>query len=173
MNVVVDAQIINWYLIELRGGDPPSTAPPSTLINQLGGEDVAWLDEGGMIEHEWRNGTDPDWFNQWYPDLLSRGGAFLIPVSAARQLLRTLHTSFGFPHTRDAWYVSTACAVRDATDDASVILSEDLDFYDPPRKATCTQGRRHAMLLGCEGRLARHLRRREGIEARSLAAHAP
>src|SRR5438067_229290 len=146
MNVVIDAQIINWYLSEITGGHPPATHSPAALIDALGGSDVAWLDEGGMIEHEWRSTSDPEWFDQWYADLLARGGALILPVSAARSVLQRLHKDFGFPRSRDVWYISTACSVRDATRRPSVILSEDLDFFDPPLKASAKARQRNDVL---------------------------
>jgi hypothetical protein len=170
LNVVVDAQVIGWYLAELRGATTPATHPPSALIDSLSVRDIAFLDEGAQIESEWRRTTDPEWFDQWFGDLLARGGAVIIPVRPASALLRTLQRDYGFPRSRDAWYINTAAAANTDTE-AVAIVSEDLDFYEPRAKRGCTPARRIRIISQASGNVARYLRREAGIEVQCLASH--
>jgi hypothetical protein len=170
LNIVIDAQIVGWHLAELRGAMTDCSHPPSVLFATLGVSDTAFLDDGDQIESEWRRTTDPDWFDQWYADLLERGAAVIIPVPTARALLRQLHRDDGFPYTRDGWYVSTAVEVVQRRGECSII-SEDLDFYDPRAKRGCSPARRRQILGGSRGPVARRLRRAASVEVRSVASH--
>jgi hypothetical protein len=170
VNVIIDANIIKWYESEVTGLASPATHPPSALINQLGSQDLAFIDQGGHIESEWRNVTDPDWFSQWFPNALISGAIVAIPVHPAAALLRRLHVNFGFPRSRDVWYLSTAKTVVEAQDPPVGLITEDMDFYDP-REKRCSAARRNRILEACSGNVARELQRREGIVVRSLIAH--
>ena len=172
MNVIVDADVVNWYSMELRELVAPATGPVSPCFDRLGTADVAYIDSGGQIEQEWRATVDTEWFEQWYPTMLITGAITPIPASVASALLRYLRLNHGFPRSRDAWYVSTAKAVRDAFGEDPVILTEDLDFYNPADKG-CNAARRNRILTDCSGPVARHLRRSEGILVRSVAVHCP
>ena len=169
MNIVIDAQVVSWYLAESLGATTPATESPDALFERLGGEDTAFVDEGGQIQHEWRSVTDADWFDQWFGELLVSGAIVIVEAQACRALLTHLHGNLGFPRSRDVWYIRTAAGVGHAIGLPVGLVTEDMDFYDPPSKV-CTPGRRARILAGCSGSVARHLRR-EGILVRSLIAH--
>ncbi len=170
MNVVIDAQVVGWYLAELIGAAHPATNSPADLFARLGDEDVGFVDDGGHIEQEWRQVADPDWFNQWYSQLLIDGSVVLIQPSRCRDLLEHLHRNLGFPRTKDVWYIKTAAGVVRDFGPPAHIITEDMDFYEP-REKQCSAGRRQRFLHESRGSVARHLGRREGIQVKSVVAH--
>lgn len=158
MELVIDANILKGYFEETQiGSSPELTHSPQALFQRLGKGDTGYLDEGGQIQHEWRNVVDPEWFDKWYRDLLRQDGLSLIPVKPYPALRSSLG-KLGFPNKgRDIWYVRTAKAVYEAFDSV-VLVSEDLDFYNPKEKKGDHQ-RRLKILLAGNGPVVKHLRK--------------
>ncbi len=170
MEVVIDANIIASYFQEsVRGADPILTERTEVLFERVGLYDRVYLDDEEQIENEWRRMADPEWFDAWFARLLADDAALLIPVESCSGLRKKLE-SHGFPRgSRDFWYVRTAKSVAGRYDEA-ILLTEDMDFYEPSSKCTSPNQRKKILLCG-GGRVAKHLRKSEGILVTCVAGH--
>ena len=170
MKIIVDAELVAGYFKEDVLGVPTGlTGPVSVILTRLHDQDSLYLDSGGQIENEWRQLVDNDWFDAWLGDLIVNGRVLRVDVKACGALLKYLSVNYGFPHTsRDKWYVRTGKAVC-GQDGPAVIVSEDVHFHEPACGAD--PGRRTLVLSHVEGAMARYLRRKEGIEVRSVCQH--
>ena len=92
-------------------------------------------------------------------------------VESCAALIKLLADKFGFPKTsKDRHYIALAVTLVATYDEVIVILSEDLDFYDPPAKARASKAR-EAILKSCSGPVARHLAKKQSVAVRSVVAH--
>jgi hypothetical protein len=141
LEVIIDANVVAGYYKESVLGieiglNNNLTASAIPLFDGLGSVDVCYLDDGNMIENEWRAPVSREWFDAWFADLLSTGKAQLITASGCPALEKRLHTN-GFPKSRnrDMWYVRVSRAVLDTNGSANIrLFTEDIDFYDPRKK---------------------------------------
>lgn len=143
MKIVIDAEIIKGYFEEtVLQIETSLTSSVGGIFARLGEQDTAYLDDGGQIEHEWRNLVSPEWFDAWYAQQLNEGHAVPVPISDSCNLLRRkLEQDCGFPRrSRDFWYIKTAKTVTDKRSKA-VIATEDLDFFDPTEKESASKTR--------------------------------
>jgi hypothetical protein len=172
MRLVVDAQLIAGYFREAERGEAPAyTGPVTDLIQRLGRQDRAFLDETGRIEQEYRDVVDPEWFEAWLGDRLANGDFVIVAAQACPELIRLLITKFGFPRKGgDRHYVALARAIVEAKQEPVALLSEDLDFYDPKAKQGSSK-RRAKLLNTCGGPVARYLTKHESICVRPVAVH--
>lgn len=168
MNKVVDAQIVKAYYEEdVLGITPSTTASATKVFDELSIESPIFVDDGGMILHEWENVVCREWFHTWYPTLLMNG-LVEIQVHTHQQLRNELNRS-GFPSKgRDIWYVRTAKEVLDCNGDVTLI-TEDLDFYEPSQKG-CPHTTRLKILLNSRGSICKVLSR-EDIIVKCLATY--
>ncbi|MFN7121429.1 MAG: hypothetical protein ACK4NM_05285 [Hydrogenophaga sp.] len=137
-SIVIDANVFAAYALEHLGGAPTGdrTASPITLFDLLGTRAVAFIDDGGQIEQEWRTLANyaTEWFNEWLADSLADGRIYEIPPSTDPQLVRR-YKALGFPNTTDIWYIKTAhglCHICKRS--RPFLIAEDIDFYDPKLK---------------------------------------
>jgi hypothetical protein len=139
VNVIIDAHLIHAYYLEtVHGRESECTGPISPVIERLGAKDNVFLDSGEHIEGEWRALVDPVWFEAWYGDLIANHHAEIIDVGNWSTLLKRLAIDFGFPSSsKDKWYIRTAKTLTDArSEDDVAIVTEDMDFHDPRKKAS-------------------------------------
>ena len=138
------------------------------MFERLDGDDVAWLDDGSIIETEWRNASDPDWFDAWFGDQLVAGRVELLSVRTQAALIKALETSCGFPKTgRDKWYVRVAATRAEDAGTKVLLVSEDLDFYEP--KAKAGGGNRAKILEKCAGCVVKKLKAHD-VQVATVAA---
>lgn len=165
MEIVIDANIVAGHFKETVLGieiGPTNnlTASTLTLFNGLGTTDICYLDDGTIIETEWRNPVSNEWFDAWFGDLLASGKAQLIPASSDEALERRLHTK-GFPkaRNRDLWYIRTCHAIVNTNPDINVrLITEDIDFYDPRKKGGNAKTRKKIIQNG-SGPISKLLRK--------------
>jgi hypothetical protein len=170
METVVDAHIVKGYFEEsVLDTQTTLSASPSLLVDRLGTEDRAFLDDSGHIAQEWRDLVQPEWFDAWYAELLLRGAATEIPTTTRPRLRKKL-VQLGFPQdSQDIWYIRTASAVAGRWG-AAVIVTEDMHFYSP-KETGCTATRRLKILRSGSGSVATHLRRKARIHVLCLATY--
>jgi hypothetical protein len=170
METVIDAQVVSGYFQEtVCEVESRLTERAALVFERVGSEDQVFLDDGGIIEHEWRNVVEPEWFDVWYARLLQEDAAVRVCVNTCHALCRQLERK-GFPRgSRDVWYVRTAKAVVDRFGQA-IIVTEDMDFYDPTQKKGTAKQRMRILLSG-DGQVARHLHRRENIAVKCVASY--
>lgn len=148
MGFIIDAQVVNGLCCEEAGDGHSLSGSPATLFEQLSRRgDVIALDSGGAIEHEWRSCCEREWFDAWFSELASTANLAEFPTQTERQLLQVLRTRFGFPNSRDKVYIRAAVAVV-AKRRTALIVTDDMDFFDPPIKATPRSPRIVKMLDG-------------------------
>lgn len=137
-SLVIDANVFGAFAMEQMTGTSTidRTASPITIFDMLGNRAVAFLDEGGQIEREWRNLVTfaPEWFSEWLADSLADGRIYEIAPSSDPQLIKR-YQALGFPDTTDIWYIKTAHGLsRLCNRNRPFLVSEDIDFYDPKSK---------------------------------------
>ena len=170
MQVVVDANILaSYYKETVLGLGTECSHPTNDLFARLGSEDVAFLDEKGMVEGEWRLKADPDWFDAWLAERMTVGDIVVTSVSTCTQLLRKLRIDHGFPATgRDKWYVCLARTRVEDTGERVAIITEDVDFFEP--KAKGNSKTRAKFLAKGKGGVAKALRTHD-VDPRTVAQH--
>jgi hypothetical protein len=172
MKVVMDAQLLAGYFREAEKGEQPSySGSVVQLVRRFGKCDLAFVDEGGIIEQEYRDLVDPEWFDAWFSLRLEVGDFVILPAPGCPDLIKQLSTKFGFPAgSKDRHYIALACAIVGDGDEGATIVSEDLDFYDP--KAKQGSAKRRAKLLADEtGPVKKFLARKASVTVRSVAGH--
>lgn len=137
-SLVIDANVFSAFAMEQIAGIPNTdrTASPLKIFDLLGDKAVAFLDEGGQIEREWKNLVTfaSEWFSEWLADSLADGRIYEIAPSSDPQLVKR-YRALGFPNTTDIWYIKTAhglCLLCNRN--RPFLVSEDIDFYDPKSK---------------------------------------
>lgn len=139
--LIIDANVFAaFYQEEELGIAPAVLRSPVNIFSRLGEDVQAYLDDGKMIETEWRRKADREWFDGWLADALRDDRVREVTVSNHPQLIKRL-SKLGFPRgSRDKWYVRTGKEVADRLGQ-SCIVSEDLDFFDPKAKASGSKRR--------------------------------
>lgn len=139
MSAVVDANILKAFyektVLEIEGS---LTACPEEVIEGL---EYIYLDDGGQIEHEWRSLVDPEWFESWLSNEMAIGNIGLLQVDNHAATCKKIY-KIGFPRgSKDIWYVRTAKQVSISQAKPSVLITEDIDFFDPTKKGTSGEAR--------------------------------
>jgi len=67
------------------------------IIERLGSDDFAFVDHAGVIEREYRDLVDGDWFEAWFGDRLAVGDISIVRAEACPELIRFLVVTHGFP----------------------------------------------------------------------------
>ena len=154
MELVIDANIVKGYYQEIVLGLDVVNRPdglmasPSPIFDQLGSTLTCYLDEGGIIEYEWRGVVENEWFFSWFGDMLVNGSIQKLPTNKDKAIENKIIDK-GFPASRDHRYVQVAAAIiRLELADESYLLSEDLDFYDPTKKSGKASTRKKILELG-------------------------
>lgn len=153
IGVIVDANMLVAYFQEdVLQIAPATTGPVTPLMAALDLEFTACLDEDHHIEHEWRERLDQEWLDSWLASALRDGRIRPVVAKRDQQLERAIRDA-GFPHrSRDIWYVRTARGANSVFSEV-ILLSEDLDFYDPRRKGVATGQQRFELLRQRRGRV--------------------
>jgi len=166
MDIVIDANVFEGFYKEaiLHKDDHQLTDSPTKIFKRLGQEDITFFDIDGHIRSEWRNLVAPEWFDVWYPDLLLGGCAYEISVESCYQLRNQLR-KLGFHCKKDFWYIKTAKSIRN--DNIPIIITEDLDFFNPKMKK-CNSKTRQKLLSNSCGPIANFLCKNENIKINSV-----
>jgi len=166
MGLVVDAQVVKGFFQEsVLCTHHALSGSPARIFDPQFRRHCIFVDPEGTIQHEWRSLVDPDWFDVWFADLMRDGSICLIAAPSDVALSKALR-ALGFPSGRDIWYVRVGCAVRRRLG-FSILISEDLDFYEPKEKC-CGDKRRCTILCSGAGSVRRYLRKKCGVIVRSV-----
>ncbi|WP_321417955.1 hypothetical protein [uncultured Desulfobacter sp.] len=124
--MIIDANIITGYYQECVLGRETNLSGSTEFINELTYKKPLYLDSSHIIESEWSNCNQPEWFDAWLADILGSGIArYIDPVNCTQ--LKPLLKKHGFPTGRDIYYIRTAIAVQRQQTNAT-IKTEDIDF---------------------------------------------
>jgi len=161
---VIDANVFHAFFYETFQGKPHGerTGSAIPLFSSLGSKSVAFVDDGCIIESEWRGvckGAE-EWFGAWLAEALLCGWLYEIEPSSDKGLPKR-YNSAGLPKGRDICYVRVAHGLTQVCKRTRPwIVAEDVDFFDPTRKAS---GRKAEILKTGKGPIA-GLLRTDGIE---------
>jgi hypothetical protein len=160
---VVDANVFCAYFKSTFGHAITGfTACPRALIDSPVADVVLALDVGSQIEHEWRSVVNAGWFDAWLGTALIDGKVEYFECDACPVLDATLR-SHGFPaSSKDKWYVRLA-----RSPNRGRLVSEDLDFFDPTKKAALSGATRTKFLQAGSGALRRSLLKL-GVDVRAI-----
>jgi hypothetical protein len=162
---VLDANVFNAFFYETFKGapHPERTGPVSSVFESLGSCVLAFVDEGGQLQGEWRavaKGAE-EWFDAWLADAFATGKLYAIEPSNDAQL-RTRYLKLGFPGGRDLWYIRVAHQLTKMCSKSEPhLVAEDVDFFDPTQKKA---SQKIKLLLSGKGPVADQLEK-DGIRA--------
>ena len=136
LNLVVDANVLKGYFEETVIGSPHSLSDSAVGIFEADSSCVVlYHDDGGIVEQEWRQLVEPEWFSAWLARLYTEDRLKTIARAQCPQIKACLKTA-GFPvRSRDFTYIRTAEAVGSAHANSSIV-SDDMHFFNP-KKAKC------------------------------------
>jgi hypothetical protein len=167
MGLVVDAQVVKGYFQESVLGAPNElTASAIPVFDPAFRGHVIYIDDRGTLQYEWRSAVEPEWFDIWFADLIRDGAISEYPAPADRNLRDQLG-NLGFPATgRDIWYARLSCAIS-AWVGFCVLISEDLDFYEPREKG-CSSKRRRQILYSEAGHVRKYFKKKRAVLVKSV-----
>ena len=146
MGLIVDANIVKGYFQDSvlgKGHDLTESAKP--IFDPSFREHPIYVDDKAKLHFEWRSVVETEWLDIWYADLV-RDDVVREIVSPPDKALRKQLAELGFPAKgRDIWYARVSNAVS-RTVGFAILVSEDLDFYEPKEKG-CKSERRKDILL--------------------------
>ena len=156
--MLIDANVFKGYFQFVLGKAHDLCGCPSTLIQNASLNSPIYHDSAGIIEHEWRNLVDREWFDGWLASNLA-SGTIQYTDSQKNQQIEKQISNVGFPVGRDVVYIRTALSIATANGNCD-FYTEDLDFYDPPKKR-CSASTRTKILRNSTGAVAKILRRND------------
>lgn len=173
ISLVIDANVLKAIFEEdigLPSPRPERTGPAANIANGIAPPRKIALDESGMIEYEYGDQCkhSPEWLKSWLAEGFQLGKLILVDAKAHTVNAKKVET-LGFPRgSRDLWYIKTALAAREISPHPSDthLISEDIDLYDPTKKAS--QNKAKTILAG-KGPVAKHLKG-QGITVCCIAA---
>lgn len=168
--LVIDANVLKSYFLEDTTGTFTTSKSSTSIFADLGRRRKAYIDSKEQIISEWKGVCDPEWFTGWYERMVSTGGVLEIDAGVHNEVINLLVNEDGFPRgSRDKWYVRVGLTIVDSGDsDAVVLLTEDIDFYDPKFKAHPKARRK--VLRDCSGCVAKRLRKRS-VSVKTVEKH--
>jgi hypothetical protein len=135
MKVVIDANVFQAYFqMNLHGTLPPVTGDPSNLFERilLGAVRITF-DDADHIKTEWESVVEREWFSRWFRQLFIDGDVHLVTIVPCTFISHL--QKFGFPRGKDIRYLQVSMASTSA-EDPVYLVTEDMDFFDPPHKAS-------------------------------------
>lgn len=167
MKVVIDANVFQaYYQKNLHGNLPNVTGDPSDLFERiLLGTVRITFDESDHIKSEWERVVEREWFGRWFSKMLMDGDIQFVALAPCDFLCHM--QQHGFPRSKDVRYLQTAMASK--CDDSQVYLvSEDMDFFDPTKKASGLATRHRIMKDGAT-RITNYLRKKQNIQVACIS----
>lgn len=141
MEIIIDANVATGYLRILRTGNTTLSGDPRIVFDNLNkNADQAVFDTGGHIKQEWINSTGYEWVQRKLTQLHQKGGVRLLEINDNCEVLLATLWRIGFPQKsrnsrgENIWYIRSAKIIS-IEKGLGVIISEDLDFFDPVKKA--------------------------------------
>jgi hypothetical protein len=158
LNLVVDANIFKSYFMESVLEKNTNLTDSTIKIFEMGNlKNLIFHDDGGIIQKEWENLVEPEWFQTWLGDMFSSGKLIEITPINDDSLKSKLKNN-GFPiNTKDYKYVTTANSVAKKNNYA-YIVTEDMDFYSPKEK-NCDCKRRGKIISASSSEVGKTLKR--------------
>lgn len=139
MTAIVDANILKaFYEKTVLDISHSLTGCPEEAFSKLA---KIYVDDGGKIEYEWRSLVDPDWFDTWLSREITVGRIELLSVQNHASVCKKVYKN-GFPiNSKDIWYIRTAKELSISIGGMGLLISEDIDFFDPTKKSHSGQAR--------------------------------
>jgi len=145
--MIIDANVIKGFFQEDVLGLPSGlTESPAVIFASLSNELRIFVDSIAIMENEWRNVVEREWFDGWYSSMLTSDKIQIIKPKINPYFAKKLYL-LGFPKNRDIWYVRTAEAVS-IMNNICILVSEDIHFYDPKKGSTSGKARLKVLCSG-------------------------
>jgi hypothetical protein len=159
MSVAIDANIVKALFQESTRGSHAASASPADIFAELATEQFRIaVDSGGQMLNEWMSCTNSEWFEAWYGDFVGQANVVQVTPGRHTEVLRHMRSTLGFPTSRDVWLVRTACT--EAADyEVAILLSDDLDFFDPTKKSAGARVRTELLQGGRRAPVRKYLKK--------------
>ncbi|WP_136800021.1 hypothetical protein [Desulfosediminicola ganghwensis] len=162
--ITIDANIFkNYYEEAVLEGPCCLTKSSKPIFEDTSLRHILILDDGGIIEHEWKEPICSEWFDAWIIERMTNGHIELVPTNNHPDLSKSLY-NLGFPKgERDIWYIRVAktCAERTGS---GYVITEDIDFFAPKQKKTAKAEGRIKLMRSKSAPIKKYLRKNEHIE---------
>jgi hypothetical protein len=149
--VVVDAQIVNYYIVnDLKG---KASSEDVKLMNLILKSCGIVVDE--RIISEWENTNRNSNYRNWFVKYTLNGkiGYAKEEIKLSKEDKKKIHVKYGFPRGRskDIHYIKCALNTR-----LKFLLTKDMDFYEPKKKKA-ESSERTSIMNGRNGELCKFL----------------
>ena len=169
MLFVIDANIFAGFF-RVCSGVPgePLTGDPCGLFDLENTAATIAFDAGNHVESEWTRVVPAEWATAWIGDALIKGKIRHFHAVVDPSLVALLRR-FGFPlrGSGDLWYLRLADS-SSVKGEGCLVVTEDLDFFDPRQKGTITGAARLKFLREHRGPLRRALEKQRKICVRCV-----
>ena len=157
--MIVDANVFKGFFDSTMGNSHALSGCPVQLMSKCSADNPIYHDYGKIIETEWQQVVDRDWFEPWLASQLMTGAISYVETIRDRELEKKL-TNAGFPHGRDIVYARVGLGVVAVKGKSCMLFTEDLDFYDPKKK-NCPTKTRAKLLATAAGPICKILKKKD------------
>ncbi len=157
--MIVDANVFKGFYESEMGNAHTLSGCPIKLMSKCTPDTPIYHDVGRIIENEWQQVVDYDWFTTWLSVQLLAGKISYVEPKHDNELEKKM-ANVGFPKGRDIVYARVCLSVVDLKGQPCTLYTEDLDFYDPKQKK-CTAKTRAKLLLAATGPICKILKKKK------------
>lgn len=154
--MIIDANIFQGYFQADIGSMHNLFGCPKALVNSASQENPIYHDLGRIIESEWRNLVEPEWFEGWLAGALASGLIAILNAPHDNAIEKKVSAQ-GFPKSKDVVYIRLGACIAKSMG-ACNFYTEDMDFYDPSLKG-CAAKTRKRLITTSAGPVAKILRK--------------
>jgi len=155
--LVVDANIFKGFFESTMGSPHSLSGCPMQLLATCSQSNPIYHDIGKIVEHEWQQVVDRDWFEPWLASQLMSGLISYVEPVRDTELEKKL-AGVGFPSGRDIIYARVGLGVVATVGGTCTLFTEDLDFFDPTQKK-CPAKTRAKILAKASGPVCKILKK--------------
>lgn len=159
IKLIVDANVFKGFFESTMGNSHALCGCPVQLMSRISAANPVFHDSGRIIESEWEQMVDREWFQPWLASQLMAGAISYVDPIRNLGLEKSL-TNAGFPHGRDVVYARVGLGAVAVTGSPCMFFTEDLDFYDPKKKK-CPAKTRAKLLAAAAGPICKVLKKKD------------
>lgn len=154
----MDANVFKGFFESMMGNPHSLSGCPMQLMSRSSTDNPVYHDTGKIIESEWQQVVDRDWFEPWLASQLMEGTISYVEPVRDIGLEKSLKSA-GFPLGRDIVYARVGLGVVALNSKSCTFFTEDLDFYDPTKKM-CPAKTRAKLLAAASGPVCKILKKK-------------
>lgn len=156
---MVDANVFKGFFESMMGNQHSLSGCPMQLMSRCSSANPIYHDTGKIIENEWQQVVDREWFEPWLASQLMEGSISYIEPVIDIGLEKRLKNA-GFPSGRDIVYARVGIGIVELKGKSCILFTEDLDFYDPTKKS-CPAKTRAKLLAAASGPVCKILKKED------------